>query len=91
MHESSQKATNAYCGGAPGLDRSLLSEEQGTWRYPRTARLRFRYDNLVGPWFNWLYVSRSEMRLILRGTGWRQEEVLGVRSSEPYVAILEKD
>jgi SAM-dependent methyltransferase len=85
------ESTNAYCGGAPGLDRSYYWRNKERGVSPGQSRLRFRYDNLVGPWFNWLYVSQSEMRLILRGTGWHQKEVLGVGSSEPYVAILEKD
>jgi 2-polyprenyl-3-methyl-5-hydroxy-6-metoxy-1,4-benzoquinol methylase len=85
------ESTNAYCGGAPGFDRSYYRKNKERGVTPGQARLRFRYDDLVGPWFNWLYVSPSEMRSILRGTGWHQKDVLGVRSSEPYVAILEKD
>jgi hypothetical protein len=31
------------------------------------------------------------MQTILRGTGWHQGRILGARSSDPYVAVLEKD
>jgi SAM-dependent methyltransferase len=85
------ESTNAYCGGAPGMDRSYYRENKERGRAPGQLRLRFHYGDMVGPWFNWLYVSRSEMREILRGTGWHQARILGASSSEPYVAILEKD
>ena len=85
------ESTSAYGGGAPGFDRSYYRRNKVRGLAPGQSRLRFRYDNLIGPWFNWLYVSRREMQLILRGTGWHQRVVLGTRPSEPYVAILEKD
>ncbi|HUV57238.1 MAG TPA: class I SAM-dependent methyltransferase [Acidimicrobiales bacterium] len=85
------ESTNSYCGGAPGFDRSYYHKNKGLGRAPGQARFRFRYDDMIGPWFNWLYVSRQEMRAILRGTGWHQRVVLGTQSSEPYVAVLEKD
>ena len=33
-------------------------------------RHRERYRNPKGPWFDWLLVSRDEMRRIVTGTGW---------------------
>jgi hypothetical protein len=54
------------------------------------ARFRYHYDGDVGSWFDWLFVSRLEMREILRGTGWDQTNVVGTSVSEPYVAVLEK-
>jgi len=85
------ESTNSYCGGAPGFDRSYYRKNKDRGRSPGQARFRFRYDDAIGPWFNWLYVSRQEMRAILRGTGWHQRVVLGTQRSEPYVAVLEKD
>lgn len=85
------ESTNAYCGGAPGIDRGYYRRNKDRGDMPGQARFRYHYGHSVGSWFPWLFVSRSEMREILRGTGWRQVRVLGERSSEPYVAILEKD
>lgn len=85
------ESTNPYCGGAPGFDRSYYHQNKDRGRPPGQATFRFRYDDAVGPWFNWLYVSRQEMRAILRGTGWHHRLVLGAECSEPYVAVLEKD
>jgi hypothetical protein len=58
---------------------------------PGQVRLRIRYQNLVSAWFSWLFVSRREMSLLLRGTGWHQSRILGGASRQPYVAVLEKD
>jgi SAM-dependent methyltransferase len=85
------ESTNPYCGGAPGIDRSYYRRNKERGDMPGQARFRYHHGFIAGSWFSWLFVSRSEMRLILRGTGWHQARVLGERSSEPYVAILEKD
>jgi SAM-dependent methyltransferase len=85
------ESTSAYFGGAPAFDRSYyrLNKERGC--SPGQVKLRYHYGHLVGPWFRWLYVTRSEMRSILVGTGWHLERSLGAHPSEPYVAILAKD
>lgn len=85
------ESTNPYCGGAPALDRSYYHENRRRGRLPGSVTLRIRYGNSVGPWFDWLFVSRSEMRALLRGTGWRPTRILGGPPSHPYVAVLEKD
>ncbi len=84
-------STNPYCGGAPGLTRDYYFGNRDAGRMPGQVRLRIRYRRRVGPWFDWLFVSRREMRTVLRGTGWHQSRILGGASSAPYVAVLEKD
>ncbi|MGA7833719.1 MAG: methyltransferase domain-containing protein [Acidimicrobiales bacterium] len=84
------ESTSAYFGGAPGMDRSYYRRNRELGRPPGTVRLRYRYDDEVGGWFTWLFVSPREMRSILRGTGWRQTRVLSSRTSEPYVAVVER-
>jgi SAM-dependent methyltransferase len=85
------ESTSAYFGGAPGFDRSYYRLNNARGRSPGQLKVRYHYGDLVGSWFRWLYVSRSEMRSILVGTGWHLDRVLGNHSSEPYVAILVKD
>src|SRR5579872_1427819 len=85
------ESTNAYGGGAPGFDRLYYRRNKERGISPGQIRLRFRFGDKVGPWFDWLYASRSEMRRILRGTGWHQARVIGTGLGEPYVAVLEKD
>ena len=85
------ESTSAYFGGAPAFDRSYYRMNKARGLSPGQVKLRYHYEHLVGPWFRWLYVSRSEMQSILVGTGWHVERTLGAHPSEPYVAILVKD
>jgi SAM-dependent methyltransferase len=84
-------STNPYCGGAPGLTRSYYFRNRRRGLIPGQVKLRIHYRSNVTPWFSWLFVSRLEMRELLRGTGWHQSRIMGGPSSEPYVAVLEKD
>jgi SAM-dependent methyltransferase len=51
-------------------------------------RLRVRYRELVGPWFEYLIVSPPEMAEIVDGTGWRTRRLIQDEGSY-YVAVLE--
>lgn len=85
------QSTNPYCGGAPAFDRGYYQRNKQMGLMPGQVRLRSRYRGHVGAWSDWLFVSRHEMRTIVRGTGWRQAKILGGRPCDPYVAVLEKD
>lgn len=52
-------------------------------------RLRVRYRDLVGPWFDYLIVSPDEMATILEGTDWRIHRLVEESGSGYYVAVLE--
>jgi SAM-dependent methyltransferase len=52
-------------------------------------RMRVRYEATATRWFDYLFVSRPELRGLLRGTGWRVRRILG-SGGAPYVAILER-
>ncbi len=53
-------------------------------------RLRVRYRRLVTPWFDYLFVSRDELRALVDGTGWRIDRLID--SGGPlYAAVLTKD
>jgi SAM-dependent methyltransferase len=84
------ESTNAYFGGAPSMDRRYYRRNVERGVRPGQARFRYHYGGEVGSWFDWLFVSRAELREIIRGTGWRVGEVVGTGVSEPYVAVLEK-
>ena len=53
-------------------------------------RHRERYRNLKGPWYDWLFVSRDEMREIVAGTGWVVREFIEAEGAQ-FVAVLEKE
>lgn len=83
------ESTSAYFA-APAMDRHYYRQNRLRRVAPGELRARYRYADVESAWFRWLFVSRFEMRQIVRGTGWRMTQVLGSSPSEPYVAVLEK-
>ena len=53
-------------------------------------RIRIRYKTHATPWFDYLFVSRDEMRELIEGTGWRIVRFIEPRGGR-YVAVLEKE
>jgi SAM-dependent methyltransferase len=58
-------------------------------RMPGQLRLRVRYRDLIGPWFEYLIVSPDEMAEIVEGTGWEIRHLIQDEGT-PYVAVLEQ-
>jgi SAM-dependent methyltransferase len=85
------QSISPYGGGAPALDRSYYRKNKERGLMPGECRLRVRYHSLATPWFPWLFVSRHEMRLLVKGTGWHLSQVLGGTPRDAYVGILEQD
>lgn len=54
------------------------------------VRIRVRYKKYTTPWFDYLMVSKEEMRGLLEGTPWRVHRFLDAEDGEMYIAILEK-
>jgi SAM-dependent methyltransferase len=53
------------------------------------VRLRLRYRQYKTPWFDYLLVSKKEMREIVEGTGWEVDNF--INSGEPiYIGVLKK-
>ena len=53
------------------------------------VRLRVRYKRYRGAWFDYLFVSRSEMEGILAGTGWAVRRFIDSGGAN-YAAVIEK-
>ncbi|UCH30957.1 MAG: class I SAM-dependent methyltransferase [Candidatus Bathyarchaeota archaeon] len=53
------------------------------------VRIRSRFRQYTGEWFDYIMVSQVEMKQILAGTGWRIRELLDSENSG-YIAIIEK-
>ncbi len=51
-------------------------------------RMRVLYRKFATPWFDYLFVSREEMKQILQDTGWKAKRFIG--RGPGYVAIIEK-
>ncbi len=85
------QSTNPYGGRAPAFDRAYCERNKQKGLMAGQIRLRTQYRGCVGEWSDWLFVSRNEMRLLLKDTGWHQTRILGGLPSDSYVAVLEKD
>ena len=59
-------------------------------RMPGQVRLRIRYQDYAGPWFDYLMVSPEEMQDLLRDTPWAIHEILDQQDATTYTAILHK-
>jgi hypothetical protein len=64
---------NPYCFSIPeNRNYYRLNREQR--KLPGRWRMRVRFKTYSTPWFDYLYVSKKEMRTILNGTGWAINE-----------------
>lgn len=54
------------------------------------VRLRIRYRQFKGDWFDYLFASAAEVRAIVAKTGWRVSSIVPSKGPK-YVAILEKE
>ena len=52
-------------------------------------RIRVRFRNYVGGWFDYLLVSKKEMVAILKGTGWGIKKTINSGKSV-YIAVIRK-
>jgi len=59
-------------------------------RMPGQLRIRIRFRNYIGEWFDYLIVSKKEMKEILQGTGWKIKKFINSKKSS-YIAIIEKE
>ena len=57
---------------------------------PGQVRIRIRHGTVIGPWFDYLLVSKREVKQIINGTGWRVKEFIDSKGAS-YAMILEKD
>lgn len=53
------------------------------------SRIRVRYKDVVTPWFDYLFVSRPELRQLLRGSPWQLTRILD-SPGPTYIATLTK-
>jgi 2-polyprenyl-3-methyl-5-hydroxy-6-metoxy-1,4-benzoquinol methylase len=63
------------------------NKERG--RMSGQMRIRIRFRKYVGRWFDYLMVSKREMKEILKGTGWTVRDFIDSENAQ-YIAIIEK-
>ncbi len=74
-------------------DRFHLAYQKRNRRRGRMSgqvKIRIRYRGYIGPWFDYLLVSRTEMKEIVRGTGWKIGRFISSKGPS-YVAVMSKE
>jgi SAM-dependent methyltransferase len=84
------ESTDPRSGGAPVIDRGYVLRNGRLGRPPGRFRMRIWYGGQSSEWIPWFFAARSEMRAIVRDTGWRTVRILGSGRGDPYVALLER-
>ena len=69
------------------LDYQRWNRKRG--KFSCQLKIRIRYQTCRTPWFEYLKVSRDEMKTILEGTGWQVAQFIPETGST-YAAIIEK-
>jgi hypothetical protein len=69
------------------LEYHQHNKERG--RMGGQVRIRIRFRKYVGRWFDYLMVSKGEMKKILKGTGWKVRDFIDSENAQ-YIAIIEK-
>jgi len=69
------------------LEYHKVNKERG--RMGGQVRIRVRFGKYATKWFDYLMVSKKEMKEILNGTGWKVKEFIDSEDSQ-YIAIMEK-
>lgn len=69
------------------LDYHKENKKKG--KMPGQLRMRVRFKKYIGPWFDYLFLSKKEMRGILIDTGWEID--CFIDSDKPsYIAVIKK-
>jgi SAM-dependent methyltransferase len=83
------ESTDPYAGAAP-VHRAYHRRNRDRGRMAGQLRVRLRYRQYKTPWFDYLLVSKKEMKTVVAGTGWRVDSF--VDSGEAiYIGVLKKD
>lgn len=80
-----------YDGGdAPPEHLAYHERNRQRGRMGGQIKIRIRFRDVAGPWFDYLFLSREELEEILDGTGWRLARMIEDGGSPVYVAVIEK-
>jgi SAM-dependent methyltransferase len=82
------ESLNPY-GSGVAAHRRYLRRNRQRGRMAGQIRIRIRFRDIKGPWFEYLLVSPTEMRNLVAGTGWTIRRIFRDRGPL-YVAVIGK-
>ena len=60
-------------------------------KFPGQIRIRVRYHEFVGEWFDYLLVSQGEMKEIINDSDWQTTEFINSEEEDYFAVIKKKD
>jgi SAM-dependent methyltransferase len=72
-------------------DRLYIDDNRLNGRLGGQIRVRVRYRHFVTPWKDYLFVSKTELKEILSGTGWKMTETFDDTEIDQYIAVLVRE
>lgn len=82
------EANNPYKTADPlHLAYHKLNKRRG--RPVGQLRIRVRFEKFIGPWFDYLFVSKEEMKEIIKDTDWKIKKFIDSGNSS-YIVVIEK-
>lgn len=71
--------------------RKYYASNEKRGRMPGQEKIRIRFKQYVGEWYDYLRVSKKEMKRILHPTGWQTKEFIETKDSAYYTALLKEE
>lgn len=69
---------------------SYQKENRSKGRMSGQLRIRARYRNYIGKWFEYLIVSPEEMKLVVQDTGWKVERFISSKNVPLNIGLIKK-
>lgn len=81
------ESLDIYKPPVPAYHRKYHVMNRNRGRMPGQVRIRVRYREFATPWFDYLLASKSEMKQIVKRTGWAVERFIESKGPQ-YIAII---
>lgn len=72
-------------------DKRYQEQNLKEGKLPGYERIRFRFKQYMGDWFNLLHLAKMELEFLLENTDWRVREYKDREDGPCYIFILEKE
>jgi SAM-dependent methyltransferase len=84
------ESRDIYKPPVPAYHRKYQLMNRRRRRMPGQVRIRIRYQEFATPWFDYLLASKSEMKRIVKGTGWAVQKFIESKGPQ-YIAIIRRE
>ncbi len=83
------ESRDIYKPPVPPYHRKYQLQNRRRGRMSGQVRIRIRYQGFSTPWFDYLLVSKSEMKQLVKRTGWNVRRFIESKGPQ-YIAIIQR-